>query len=96
MPPVREEKLEPARAYLRLSFQDWELEDRWDWEREANTYRLYRHRQPIYLLKVSRELLDDNLPAQITAILEQSRVAEAMQQAEGHRILLTSNGMQAI
>ena len=84
------------RRYLRAAFADWELADQWDWAREAHSFRLVSHQQPVHLLKVSRELLDDNEPARISAILAASSVAAALRATPGHRLLLTSDGLSEL
>ena len=91
--PVAEERLAPIRQYLAQAFPDWELADQWDGNREAHTFRLEKHREPIHLLKVSRELLDDNQPAEIAAIIAGRGVADALRQFPTHRLLLTTRGL---
>lgn len=91
--PVPEERLEPVRNYLRLAFPQWELADQWDGQHEAHSFRLTRHRDPVHLLKVSREFLDDHQPAEIAAIIEQRRVANALRHSAQHRVLLTNAGL---
>ena len=96
MPPVSEERLEPVRAYLRQAFPDWELADQWDGDLEAHSFRLYRHREPVHLLKVSRNVLDDNRPEELSAMLGNRNTAQALRQAQAHRLILTSNGLAPI
>jgi hypothetical protein len=92
--PVAEEGLEPVREYLRQTFPDWELADQWDGHREAHSFRLTKPRQPVHLIEVSRELLDDNQPAQISAILAARGISQALRAAASHRLLLTSHVLE--
>jgi len=91
--PVPEERLEPIREYLRHAFPQWELADQWDGHHEAHSFRLTRAGNPVHLLKVSREFLEDNEPAEIAAITEGRGVAAVLRQAAQHRVLLTNNGI---
>jgi len=94
--PVPEDRLVPVRQYLAQAFAGWELADQWDGQREAHSFRLTRHQSPVHLLKVSRELLEDNQPAEITLILQHHGVAQALAQTPQHRVLLTNQGLSAL
>jgi hypothetical protein len=94
--PVPEERLEPVREYLREAFPDWELADQGDGIRGAHTFRLTGQNALVHVLKVSRELLDDNQPAEISAILAHRGVAQALRDVADHRLLLTSHGLSRL
>ena len=94
--PIPEERLEAVRNYLREAFPGCELSDQADGIRGAHSFRLTRQGSPAHMLKVSRELLEDNQPAQISAILAHRAAAQALRDAADHRLLLTSHGLSRL
>lgn len=96
MPPVPEERLERVRVYLRQAFPDWELADRWDGDHECHAFRLTKHREPVHLLRVSRTVLDDNQPEELSVLLAARGVINALREVEHHRLLLTTHGLVSI
>jgi hypothetical protein len=94
--PVAEERLEPVRNYLRNAFPNWELADQWDGHREAHSFRLILHGEPVHLLKVSREFFEDSELAEIALIIEQRGVANALRHSAEHRVLLTNAGLSEL
>jgi len=95
MPAIPEERLAPIRSYLRAAFPDWELAERWDGDHEAHAFRLTKCHEPVHLLRVSRNVLDDNEPDQLAALVAQRGVAQALRNTDGHHILLTTHGLES-
>jgi hypothetical protein len=91
--PIAQERIQAVRAYLEQAFPDWELADRWDGNHECHTFRLTRRQEDVHLLRVSRNVLDDNEPHTIAAILVGSGVAYALRHSAHHRLLLASHGL---
>jgi hypothetical protein len=77
-------------------FPDWALAERWDGDHEAHTFLLKKPREPLYLLKVSKAVLDDFGPRKLAGLLEGYQVAHALRKAEKHRLMLTSRGLDLI
>ena len=96
MSDIDEGCFEAVRSHLQQAFPDWRLDERWDSARATHTFRLTKHREPVHLLKVSREVLGDNRPNDLAAILKHQQVAQALRQADKHRLLLCSRGVEAI
>ena len=94
--PVPEERLASVRAYLQHEFEDWNLADQWDGNTQSHAFRLTKHGEPVHLLKVSREFLEDNQPAEIAAAVAHWNAAGALRAALQHRVLMTSNGLQLL
>lgn len=96
MARIAEERLEAVRRYLGEVFPDWALAERWDGDHEAHTFLLKKPREPLYLLKVSKSVLDDCGPRKLAGLLEGYQVAYALRKAEKHRLMLTASGLDLI
>lgn len=96
MSMIAEERLEAVRRYLLQLFPDWALAERWDGDKEAHTFLLKKPREPVYLLKVSRAVLDDCGPRKLSGLLEGHQVGHALRRAEKHRLMLTARGLDLI
>ena len=59
-----EDKLNVIREYLRSEFETENIDDKHDFDREAQTFRIDADR--LYLITVAREFIDDNDSAEIT------------------------------
>jgi hypothetical protein len=93
MARIAQERLDAVRKYLHGDFPDWALAERWDDDQEAHTFLLKKPREPVYLLKVSRAVLDDCGPRKLAGLLEGHRVAYALRKAAKHRLMLTARGL---
>ena len=96
MARIAEERLDAVREYLHRVFPDWALAERWDGDHEAHTFLLKKPREPVHLLKVSRAVLDDCGPRKLAGLLEGRQVANALRNAEKHRLMLTARGLDPI
>jgi hypothetical protein len=96
MARIAEERLDAVREYLHRVFPDWALAERWDGDHEAHTFLLKKPREPVHLLKVSRAVLDDFGPRKLAGLLEGRQVANALRNAEKHRLMLTARGLDPI
>jgi hypothetical protein len=96
MARIAEERLEAVRKYLHQVFPDWALAERWDNDHEAHSFLLKKPREPVHLLKVGRDLLDDCGPRKLAGLLESNKVANALREARTHRLLLTVRGLDPI
>lgn len=96
MAKVAEERLEAVRKYLEALFPDWALAERWDGDKDAHTFLLKKPREPLYLLKVSKAVLDDCGPRKLAGLLEGHQVAHALRKADKHRLMLTARGLDLI
>lgn len=96
MATISEERLEAVRRYLGEVFPDWALAERWDGDHEAHTFLLKKPREPLYLLKVSKSVLDNCGPRKLAGLLEGYQVAYALRKAEKHRLMLTARGLDLI
>jgi hypothetical protein len=83
-----EDCLESIREYLRNAFPDWTVIDALDNGRDAHVFRISRPREPIHVLTVHRQVLEDHTPAELVRLLAERRVAQAMRDAPVHRVLL--------
>jgi hypothetical protein len=96
MARIAEERLDAVRKYLHQDFPDWALAERWDDDHEAHSFLLKKPREPVYLLKVSRAVLDDCGPRKLAGLLEGHQVAYALRKAATHRLMLTARGLAPI
>jgi hypothetical protein len=96
MARIANERVEAVRRYLERVFPDWALAERWDDDKEAHTFLLKKPREPLYLLKVSKGVLDNCGPRKLAGLLEGHQVAHALRKAEKHRLMLTARGLDLI
>jgi len=96
MAKIAEERLDAVRRYLHQVFPGWALAEAWDRDRDAHTFLLKKPREPVYLLKVSRTLLDDCGPRKLAGLLEGHQVAHALRKASHRRLLLSGRGLDPI
>ena len=90
---LEERKLEKIRKYLIQEFKECELDDRYDFDRIAQTFRLASGKV-IYLVTVSREFIDDHSAKQISSILSSSNLSTYFQNKNVSRLILTTSGIK--
>jgi hypothetical protein len=90
---LSEDKLSVIRNYLRTEFPGFDLEDRYDSDRIAQTFRLDEG-QKIHLVTVSREFIDDHTPSEISMILQGSHLKQFFYGEKVTRVLVTSKGIK--
>jgi hypothetical protein len=91
---MSEEKFNVIRNYLSTEFPNYAINDRHDFDRIAQTFRLTTEDE-IHLVTFSRKFLDDNSPSQLADILERSSLSKYFQQEGIARVLVTNSGIRA-
>jgi hypothetical protein len=89
---IPEDKLSVIRDYLRTEFPDFELDDRYDFDRIAQTFRLNAG-QKTHLVTVSRKFIDDQTPARLSMILQESHLKQYFNNEKVARVLVTAEGI---
>ena len=90
---LEKNKLEEIRKYLTQEFKEYELDDRYDFDRMAQTFRLVSGKV-IYLVTVSREFIDDHSANQLSSILSSSNLSTYFQSKDVSRLIITTSGLK--
>jgi len=77
-----ENKLNIVRAYLNNEFPDDRIEEKYDFDRSAQTFRI-RSGKDLLLLKIGEEFLGDNDDEQIGTHLENWQIANLLKENKG-------------
>jgi len=88
--------LDAVRQHLKQCFPDWAVDERWDGNREAQSFRLTKPSEPVHLLEVRRNVLDNHRPEELSVLLKYQAVGQSLAHAEGHRLLLSARGLEPI
>ena len=96
MPKINRACLDAVRKHLKQCFPDWAVDERWDEDREAQTFRLTKPSEPAHLLEVRRNVLDNHRPEELSVLLKYQAVGQSLAHAEGHRLLLSARGLEPI
>jgi hypothetical protein len=96
MPNINRACLDAVRQHLKQCFPDWSVDERWDGDREAQSFRLTKPSEPEHLLEVRRNLLDNHQPEELSVLLRYQAVGQSLAHAEGHRLLLSARGLEPI
>jgi len=96
MPKIDRACLDAVRQHLKQCFPDWAVDERWDGNREAQTFRITKPSEPEHLLEVRRNVLDTHRPEELSVLLKYQAVGESLAHAEGHRLLLSARGLEPI
>lgn len=88
-----EEKLDSVRKYLNLEFPDYEIGDRYEFDRYAQTFRLTAG-EKIHLITFAREFLDDHTASEILNILNERDLKTYFQQEDVVRVVVTNSGVR--
>ena len=91
---MSEKKFNVIRNYLSTEFPNYAIDDRHDFDRIAQTFRLTTE-EKIHLVTFSRGFLDNNSPSQIADILEKSSLSKHFQQEGIARVVVTNSGIRA-
>ena len=87
------EKIDVVRAYLKSEFPKSEIDDRWEFNRDAQSFRV-NHEQQQFLITVSLEFFRDYPASAIETQLSRFRLADAMKQAGNRRVIVTTKGLR--
>src|SRR5205814_8534667 len=96
MPKINSACLDAVRKVLKQCVPDWVVDERWDEDREAQSFRLTKPSEPDHLLKVRRNVLDNHRPEELSVLLKYQAVGQSLTHAEGHRLLLSARGLEPI
>src|SRR5256886_17409374 len=96
MPNIDRACLDPVRQPLKQCFPDWAVDERWDGDREAQSFRLTKPSEPVHLLEVRRNVLDHHRPEELSVVLKNQGVGQSLAHAEGHRLLLSASGPEPV
>jgi hypothetical protein len=88
-----EEKLSAVRNYLKSEFPDYAVDDQYDFDRVAWTFRLTL-KDKIHLVTVAREFIDDHTPSEISNILQKHPLSQHFRQAKVARIVIRNSGIK--
>src|SRR3989449_8211897 len=70
MPNIDRACLDAVRQHLKQCFPDWAVDERWDGDREAQSFRLTKPSEPVHLLEVRRNVLDNHRPEELSVLLK--------------------------
>ncbi len=87
------EKLNVIANYLKAEFPGCDLDDRYEFERIAQTFRLDDGKKT-YLVTVSRAFIDDHTPSKISKILESFQVRKYFNGDKISRVIITNKGIK--
>lgn len=90
---LSEEKLRVIRNYLKTEFKDFDLTDKYDFNRIAQTFRLVKGKK-IHLVTVQRAFIDDYTPSEIAAILKRSCLKDFFLNEKISRLVITNKDIQ--
>jgi hypothetical protein len=96
MPKINRGCLDAVRQHLKQCFPDWAVAERWDGNREAQTFRLTKPSEPAHLLEVRRNVLDNHGPEELSVLLKYQAVGQSLAHADRHRLLLCARGLEPI
>lgn len=82
-------KLNAVRNYLEANFADYEIEDRYDFDRDAQTFRLIKEKK-FCLVTVSSEFLEDHSIDEILIWFDRYSLVKNIQQRNKTRFIVTS------
>jgi hypothetical protein len=88
--PVEEAKLNVVRAYLGSKFAGATIDEKYDFDRGAQTFRI-RIGKDLLLLKIGENFLSDNNEAQVRAHLENWNVANILRENKEFGIFVGNN-----
>ena len=87
---MEEEKLEVVRSYLSEEFQGAEIDEKYDFDRDAQTFRI-RDGKDLLLLKVGENFLSDNGKEQVRSHLENWSIANLLRENKELGIFVGNN-----
>lgn len=87
-----DDKIGTVRNYLKSEFPGYTIEDRYDFDRIAQTFRIYNGRT--LLVTVSRAFIDDHSVSEIKNILERSHLSNYFQQEGVGRVIVANSGIK--
>lgn len=91
---MNENKIQAVREYLSSKFPESKIEEKYDFDRSAQKFKIYKERS-LLLLKISENFLDDNDKEQIKNTLENQKIAELLEE-NNEKIVFVTNKQPAI
>lgn len=85
-----ESKLNAVRSYLKREFAGATIDEKYDFDRGAQTFRV-RIDKDLFLVKVGEEFLSDNNVAAIQAHLEKWQIADLLRENKDLGIFVGNN-----
>jgi hypothetical protein len=87
-----EEKINAVKEYLKSEFPDHSLHDRFDFDREAQTFRLLQDQDnELKLVTVAREFIEAHAAGEISVILNRLQLSKYFHNAKNkNRMIVTS------
>ena len=86
-------KYTAIRRYLSENFPDCDIEQRNDFDRHAQSFRIGAHEGDL-LLKVSDEFVEDNEVSEILKLMSKWSLAEALRNDGGKGVLFSQHGIE--
>ena len=87
---MKEAKLDVVREYLKNAFPEATIDEKYDFDRDAQTFRI-RLGTDLLLLKVGRNFLSDNNEAEVQTHFENWEVAKLLQANKEFGIFVGNN-----
>jgi hypothetical protein len=89
------EKINAVKECLKSEFPDHSLHDRFDFDREAQTFRLLQdENSELKLVTVAREFIEDHAAGEISMILNRLQLSDTFQRTKDkNRMIVTSKGI---
>ena len=84
---------EYTNEYLNNKFPHCAIQDRYDFDRISQIFRV-ECASSVYFLIVSREFLDDHSNSEISRLMEKYSIADVLKTSGGTRVLLTNSGVR--
>lgn len=88
---MEEAILDVVRSYLKSEFSRATIDEKYDFDRGAQTFRI-RIGEDLLLLKVGENFLSDNNEAQVRSCLEEWKVANLLRENKELGIFVGNNG----
>ena len=92
---MRDQKINEVLRYLRVHFPSRGVERKYDFDRDAESFKVMLDRGTL-LLKVTETFLDDNDVLLIVDLLDRAQAAEALERTAGtgRGLIVTVNGLK--
>lgn len=88
-----EDKLNAVRNYLKSEFPGYTIDDHYDFDRFAQTFRLTLG-DKIHLVTVSREFIDDHSVSEISILLQGYNLSQYFKDEKVVRVIVTNSGVK--
>lgn len=85
-----EKKLEVVREYLKSKFPENTIEEKYDFDLSAQTFKIHKGKHRL-LLKVGENFLEDNNEEQIKVTLNNQAIAELLEENKELGVLVSND-----